>query len=56
MRPSDFIAHCVSRRRGLVLASRDRIVAVCVTILVTRIRLDSEVLNMFPGDFSRWKG
>ena len=56
MRPSDFIAHCVSRRRALTWCGVFALVAACIAVLATRIRLDSDVLNMLPRGFSSVEG
>jgi uncharacterized protein len=56
MRPSDFIAHCVSRRRALVWCGVAALIAVCFAILATRIQLDSDVINMLPRGFSSVQG
>src|SRR2546429_4388973 len=52
MRISDFIARVVTQRRGLVWCGVAALATVCIAILVTRIRLDSDVLNIFPSKFS----
>src|ERR1700682_3983940 len=56
MRTSDFIARLLTERRSLVWAGVAAIVVACVAILVTRIELDSDVLNMLPGKFSSVEG
>src|SRR4030088_1510219 len=56
MRTSDFIARLLTERRSLVWAGVAALVIACVAILVTRIELDSDVLNMLPGKFSSVQG
>src|SRR3977135_1697673 len=51
MRTSDFIARLLTERRSLVWAGVAALVIACVAILVTRIELDSDILNMLPGKF-----
>jgi predicted RND superfamily exporter protein len=56
MRTSDFIARLLTERRSLVWAGVGALVIACVAILVTRIELDSDVLNMLPGNFRSVEG
>src|SRR6266513_1913924 len=56
MRPSDYIARLLTERRALVWAGVTALVIACVAILVTRIQLDSDVLNMLPGNFRSVEG
>src|SRR6266513_3842351 len=56
MRPSDYIARLLTERRALVWAGVTALVIACVAILVTRIQLDSDVLNMLPGKFDSVNG
>jgi predicted RND superfamily exporter protein len=56
MRPSDFIAHCVSKRRTLTWCGVFALVVASVAVLATRIRLDSDVLNMLPQGFTSVEG
>jgi predicted RND superfamily exporter protein len=56
MRTSDFIAHLLTERRGLVWAFVLTLIAACLAILVTRMALDSDILNMLPGKFDSVKG
>src|SRR5215212_325802 len=56
MRLSEFIARIVTQRRPLAWLAVAVIALGCVTILVTRISLDSDVLNMLPGKFSTVEG
>src|SRR4051812_11340031 len=56
MRPSEFIARLVTQRRPVVWGAVAAIAAACIFILVTRISLDSDVLNMLPGKFSTVEG
>jgi predicted RND superfamily exporter protein len=56
MRISDFIARLLTERRGLVWCAVIALVVASVLILVTRMELDSSVLNMLPGGFSSVEG
>src|ERR1700736_2643347 len=56
MRTSDFIARLLTERRSLVWGGVAALVIACVAILVTRIELDSDVLNMLPGNFRSVEG
>jgi predicted RND superfamily exporter protein len=56
MRISDHIARLLTERRGLVWAVVITVVAACVVVLVTRIALDSDIINMLPGKFSSVQG
>jgi predicted RND superfamily exporter protein len=56
MRPSEFIARIVTGRRPLVWLGVAFLAVMCLTILVTRISLDSDVLNMLPGNFDTVRG
>src|SRR5437667_10475741 len=56
MRISDFIARVVTHRRGLVWCGVAALATVCIAILVTRTRLDSDVLNILPAKFSSIAG
>src|ERR1051325_4808740 len=56
MRISDFIARIVSQRRGVVWLGIVGIAAGCLAILISRISLDSDVLNMLPSGFSSVQG
>src|SRR3981081_3421886 len=56
MGTSDFIARLLTERRSLVWAGVAALVISCVAILVTRIELDSDVLNMLPGNFRSVEG
>src|SRR4051794_25445088 len=56
MRASEFIAKIVTQRRRLVWLGVAIVALGCITILVTRISLDSDVLNMLPGNFSSVEG
>jgi predicted RND superfamily exporter protein len=56
MRISDHIARLLTQRRGVVWAVVVAVIAACVTILVTRIALDSDIINMLPGKFSSVQG
>ena len=56
MRPSEFIAKLVTERRGWAWLVVALLAFGCVGILITRISLDSDVLNMLPGQFSTVQG
>src|SRR5713226_8064388 len=56
MRISDFIARIITQRRGLVWCGVAALATVCIAILVTRIQLDSDVLNILPAKFSSIAG
>src|SRR6476660_7361719 len=56
MRISDFIAQSITRRRALVWSGVTMLTVVCIAILVTSLRLDSEVFNVLPGRFSSVQG
>jgi uncharacterized protein len=51
MRMSDLIARVVSERRGLVWLGVGALAIICIAILVTRIEIDSDVINMLPKGF-----
>jgi predicted RND superfamily exporter protein len=53
---SHSIARLVTQRRGLVWTIVGLLSAACIWILVTRIRLDSEVLNLLPRGFESVEG
>ena len=53
---SQSIARLVTQRRALVWTAVGLLSAVCIFILVTRIRLDSEVLNLLPRGFESVEG
>jgi predicted RND superfamily exporter protein len=56
MRVSDTIARIVISHRRWLWVGVAALVVVCVGILVTRIALDSDVLNMLPRGFSTVEG
>ncbi len=56
MRISDFIAQSITHRRALVWSGVTMLTAVCIAILVTSLRLDSEVFNVLPGRFPSVQG
>src|SRR5213083_998376 len=56
MRISDFIARIVTQRRALVWCGVAVLTLVCIAILVTSLRLDSEIFNVLPGRFSSVQG
>src|SRR6184192_4278553 len=51
MRMSDSIARVMTQRRGLMWLGVIAIAAICVGILITRMELDSDVINMLPKGF-----
>lgn len=56
MRTSDFIARVMTQRRTLVWFGVVALAVVCVAILITRIQLDSDVINMLPARFESIHG
>ncbi|HEY5991991.1 MAG TPA: MMPL family transporter, partial [Candidatus Udaeobacter sp.] len=56
MRISDFIARTVTQRRALVWCGVALLTVACIAILVTSLRLDSEVFNVLPGRFPSVQG
>src|SRR6266446_4825032 len=51
MRISDVIARTVTQRRMLVWCIVSVLALGCIAILVSQLRLDSDVLNIFPASF-----
>src|SRR5947207_12169471 len=51
MRISDFIAQIITQRRALIWSSVAVLALGCIAILVTQLRLDSDVLNILPASF-----
>ncbi len=56
MRISDFIARAITQRSALVWCCVAVLAAICITIFVTSLRLDSDVLNVLPGSFRSVQG
>src|SRR5437764_5462511 len=56
MRISDFIARTITQRRALVWCGITLLTVTCAAILITSLRLDSEVFNVLPGRFSSVQG
>src|SRR6202011_1431142 len=56
MRISDFIARMMTQGRGFVWCGVAVLASVSVAILVMRMQLDSDVLNMLPTRFSSIQG
>jgi uncharacterized protein len=56
MRTSDFIARTITKRRALVWCGVALLTLACITVLVTSLKLDSEIFNVLPGKFSSVKG
>src|SRR6476659_5595389 len=53
---SKFVAHLVTRRPGLVWLGVALVGALSLWILISRIRLDTEVLNLLPAKFESVQG
>jgi predicted RND superfamily exporter protein len=53
---SQFIAYLVTRRRGLLWLAVLSATVVSLWILLTRVHLDTEVLNLLPAKFSSVQG
>ncbi len=49
------ISRLVTQRRGLVWLGIAIILAASIFVLVTRMKLDTEVLNLLPADSNRSK-
>ena len=56
MRISDFIARTITQRRALVWCSVVVLIIVCIGILFTSLRLDSEIFNVLPDKFPSVQG
>src|SRR6476620_9089311 len=56
MRISDFIARTITQRRALVWCGVAALTIVCIAILFTSLRLDSEIFNVLPGKFPSVQG
>ena len=56
MRMSDLIARVMAQRRLLVWLGVIALAAGCLAILITRIELDSDVINMLPKGFESVRG
>src|SRR6266702_3433137 len=56
MRLSDLIARVMAQRRVLVWLGVAALAAACLGILLTRIELDSDVINMLPKGFESVEG
>ena len=56
MHISDFIARTITRHRALVWCGIAVLTIVCVAILVSALRLDSEIFNVLPDRFSSVQG
>ena len=56
MRISDLIARVMARRRALVWLGVMALAAICFGILITRIEIDSDVINMLPKGFASVEG
>src|SRR5450755_122486 len=53
---SKFIARLVTQQRGLVWLAVALLATVSLFILITRLTLDTEVLNLLPGKFESVQG
>lgn len=51
MRMSEWIARVISQRRGVVWLGVFALIATCLAILIARIQIDSDVINMLPRGF-----
>jgi predicted RND superfamily exporter protein len=56
MRMSKWIARLMAQRRGVVWLGVLAFAAICMGILVTRIEIDSDVINMLPSGFQSVDG
>ena len=56
MRFSDVIAQAITHRRTLMWCGVAALTVVCITVLVTSLRLDSEIFNVLPSKFSSVQG
>src|SRR5437762_12318399 len=56
MRISDFIARPITQGRALVWAGVALVTIACIAILVTSLRLDSEVFTVLPARYSSVQG
>jgi len=56
MRISDLIARTVTQRRSLVWCGVAVLTIGCIGVLITSLRLDSEIFNVLPGRFPSVQG
>src|SRR5436190_19651495 len=56
MRLHSYIANLVTRQRGAVWGVVALICALSIWVLITRMKLDSEVLNLLPAGFESVEG
>jgi uncharacterized protein len=56
MRISDFIARTITQRRALVWCGVAVLIIICIAILFTSLRLDSEIFNVLPAKFPSVQG
>ncbi|MBX6324543.1 MAG: MMPL family transporter [Chthoniobacterales bacterium] len=56
MRFSNFIARIVTEQRALTWCGVAALTAICLAILATSLRLDSEIFNVLPARFSSVQG
>jgi hypothetical protein len=53
---SKFIARLVTQHRGVVWLAVAIMAALSLSVLITRLKLDTEVLNLLPGKFESVQG
>jgi uncharacterized protein len=56
MRISDLIARTITQRSALIWCGIAVLIIACVAILISSLRLDSEIFNVLPGRFSSVQG
>src|SRR5437660_4754935 len=56
MRTSDLIARFMAQRRALIWLGVAALAFVCIAVLITRIEVDSDVINMLPNGFRSLEG
>src|ERR1700747_2163859 len=56
MRVSDSIARALTKRRGLVWCGVAALAVSCLAVLITRMELDSDAMNMLPTRFQSVQG
>ena len=56
MRTSELVARLLTERRRYVWMGVVGLALTCIVVFVTQIALDSDVLNMLPGEFSSVEG
>ena len=53
---SGFIARLLTERRALVWVFVITLIALCLTVLISRMALDSDIINLLPGKFESVQG